>query len=163
MDNTPRDIGPEEARTRGVSTDHSKMPTGEFRFRLKHDDGTGYSRTEAMDRAGWQNSHYHRAVRETYIVQQGKMAFAELVDGGLKLRILGPNEICTTEPNVSHNVYLFRNSVIHTVKHGEAGDHTDWHASPMLDAKTHDLDEVEIMRLVGERPEVALRSPQGGS
>ena len=99
------------------------MPTGELRFRLKHDDGTAYIRTEATDRGGWQNSHYHRTVRETYIVQRGKMAFAELVDGALRVRIFGPNEICTTEPNVAHNVYLYCNSVIHTVKHGEAGDH----------------------------------------
>jgi mannose-6-phosphate isomerase-like protein (cupin superfamily) len=147
MGNAPRDIGPEQARTKGVSTEHNEMPSGELRFRLKHEDGTAYSRTEASASGGWQNSHYHRTVRETYIVQRGRLAFAELVDGALKLRIFGPNEICTTEPNVSHNVYLFRNSVIHTVKHGEAGDHADWHASPTLDAKTRDLDEAEIMRL----------------
>jgi mannose-6-phosphate isomerase-like protein (cupin superfamily) len=111
MANEPRDVGPEEARTKGVSTGHSEMPNGELRFRLKHVDGTAYSRTEASASGGWQNSHYHRTVRETYIVQRGRMAFAELVDGDLKVRIFGPNEICTTEPNVSHNVYLFRNSV----------------------------------------------------
>ncbi len=55
------------------------------------------------------------------------MALAELVEGALKIRIFGPNEICTTEPNVSHNVYMYRNSVIHTVKHGEAGDSAGWH------------------------------------
>jgi len=147
MGNAPRKIRPDEARAKGISTEHNEMPTGELRFRLKHDDGTAYIRTEATDRGGWQNSHYHRTVRETYIVQRGKMAFAELVDGALKVRILGANEICTTEPNVSHNVYLYRNSVIHTVKHGEAGDHADWHASPSLDAKTVHLDELEIMRL----------------
>ena len=147
MGNAPRDIGLEEARAKGVSTEHREMPNGELRFRLKHDDGTAYSRTEAAAGGGWQNSHYHRSVRETYIVQRGKMAFAELVDGALKVRIFGPNEICTTEPNVSHNVYLYRNSVTHTVKHGEAGDKTDWHAEPSLDAMTVHLDEADIRRL----------------
>jgi len=150
MGNVSRDIGPEEARAKGVSTEHNEMPTGELRFRLKHDDGTAYIRTEATDRGGWQNSHYHRSVRETYIVQLGRMAFAELVDGALRIRIFGPNEICTTKPNVSHNVYLYSNSVIHTVKHGEAGDHADWHASSMLDEMTVHLDEVEIMHLDGK-------------
>ena len=149
MVDEPRDIEPDEVRARGVWIEHSEMPNGEFRFRLKHRDGTAYSRTEATENSGWQNSHFHRSIRETYIVQRGRMAFAELVDGALKLRIFGPNEICTTEPCVSHNVYLYPNSVIHTVKHGEAGDHADWHASPTLDAKTRDLDEAEIMRLVG--------------
>ncbi|MBR1153667.1 hypothetical protein [Bradyrhizobium sp. JYMT SZCCT0428] len=75
------------------------------------------------------------------------MALAELVDGALKLRILGPNEICTTEPNVSHNGYMYRNSVIHTVKHGEAGDSADWHSNPLLDEKTAHLDDLDITRL----------------
>jgi mannose-6-phosphate isomerase-like protein (cupin superfamily) len=150
MADQPRDIGLEEARAKGVSIDHSEMPDGELRFRLKHADGTAYSRTEATARGGWQNSHYHSSVRETYIVQSGKMALAELVDGALKLRIFGPNEICTTKPNVSHNVYLYRNSVIHSVKHGEAGNSADWHANPALDAKTVHLDEAEIMRLDGK-------------
>jgi mannose-6-phosphate isomerase-like protein (cupin superfamily) len=147
MADQPRDIGPEEARAKGVSAEHSEMPSGERRFRLKHDDGTAYSRTEATDRGGWQNSHYHRTIRETYVVQRGRMAFAELVDGALKIRIFGPNEICTTEPNVSHNVYLYRNSVIHSFKHGDGGDSADWHASASLDEKTLHLDEAEIMRL----------------
>src|ERR1700712_5421056 len=105
MGNEPRKIRPDEARAKGISTEHSEMPSGERRFRLKHDDGTAYSRTEATARGGWQKSHYHRTVRETYIVQRGKMASAELVAGAFKLRTFGPNEICTTAPNVSHNIY----------------------------------------------------------
>jgi hypothetical protein len=150
MGNEPRDIGPEEARAKGVSTEHNEMPSGERRFRLKHDDGTAYSRTEATASGGWQNSHYHRTVRETYIVQRGKMALAELVEGTLRLCVFGPNEICTTKPNVAHNVYLYGNSVIHSLKHGDAGHHADWHASPRLDAKTVHLDEAAIMRLTAK-------------
>jgi hypothetical protein len=147
MADEPRDVEPEEARTRGVWSQHSEMPTGEFRFRLRHSDGTAYSRTEAADHGGWQNSHTHRSIRETYIVQRGRMALAELVDGALKMRVFGPDEICTTEPNISHNVYLFRGSVIHSVKHGEGGDVADWQASPALDEKISRLDEPGILRL----------------
>ena len=147
MGNEPRRIRPDEARAKGISTEHNEMPSGERRFRLRHDDGTAYIRTEATDSGGWQKSHYHRSVRETYIVQRGKMALAELIEDALKIRIFGPNEICATEPNVSHNVYMYRNSVIHTVKHGEAGDSADWHSNPLLDEKTAHLDESDITRL----------------
>lgn len=147
MANQPRDLLPEEARTNGVSTEHSEMPNGELRFRLKHEDGTAYIRTEATDSGGWQKSHFHRNARETYIVQRGRMALAELVEGALRIRIFGPNDICTTEPNVSHNVYMYRNSVIHTVKHGDGGSAADWHSNPLLDQKTAHLDETDITRL----------------
>jgi hypothetical protein len=143
----PRDIEAHEARAKGVWTQHSEMPNGELRFRLRHDDGSSYSRTEAASSGGWQNSHHHRCVRETYITQQGRMALAELIDGVLRLRVFGPNEICTTEPNIPHNVYLYRNTVIHTVKHGGAGSATDWHPDPSLDEKTRHLNEGDIARL----------------
>jgi hypothetical protein len=150
MADEPRVIGPEEARAKGVSAEHTEMPGGELRFRLKYDDGTAYSRTEASASGGWQKSHHHRSVWETYIVQSGKMALAELVEGKLKLRVFGPKEICTTKPNVAHNVYLYGNSVIHSVKHGDGGESADWHASPSFDAKTVHLDELDIKRLDGE-------------
>ena len=101
MAHDPRKIRPDEARAKGVSTEHNEMPTGELRFRLKHDDGTAYIRTEATDRGGWQNSHYHRTVRETYIVQRGKMAFAELVDGALQVAHLW------TERDLHHRAERF--------------------------------------------------------
>jgi hypothetical protein len=147
MADEPRDIEPEEARTKGVWAEHSQMPNGELRFRLKHSDGTAYSRTEATENSGWQNSHFHRSIRETYIVQRGRMALAELVDGTLKMRVFERSEICTTEPNISHNVYLYRDSVIHTVKHGEGGNAADWQANPSLDELTAHLDETDILRL----------------
>jgi mannose-6-phosphate isomerase-like protein (cupin superfamily) len=147
MSGEPRTIEPEEARAKGVWAEHSQMPNGELRFRLKHRDGTAYSRTEAAENSGWQNSHFHRSIRETYIVQRGRMALAELVVGALKMRVFGPGEICTTEPNVSHNVYLYRGSVIHTVKHGDGGDAADWQASPLLDELTAHLSETDILRL----------------
>jgi mannose-6-phosphate isomerase-like protein (cupin superfamily) len=147
MTGNAREIETQEARAKGVWTQHSEMPSGELRFRLRHDDGTGYSRTEAGDSGGWQTSHHHHSVRETYITQRGRMAFAELIDGGLRIRLFGPGEICTTEPKVPHNVYLYRNTVIHTVKHGDEGSVADWHAEPSLDEKTRHLNEADIARL----------------
>ena len=142
-----RDIEAHEARAMGVWTHHSETPNGERRFRLRHDDGTAYSRTEATANGGWQNSHSHRSVRETYIVQRGRMALAELIDGALRMRLFGPNEICTTEPNIPHNVYLYGNTVIHSVKHGDGASETDWYPNPILDQKTLHLNEGDIARL----------------
>jgi len=142
-----RDIEAQEARAKGVSTHHSEMPNGELRFRLKHDDGTAYSRTEATDRGGWQKSHHHCAVRETYITQRGRMALAELIADALRIRLFGPGEICTTEPNIPHNVYLYGHTVIHTVKHGDGAGDTDWYPNPNLDEKTLHLNEADIARL----------------
>jgi hypothetical protein len=79
--------------------------------------------------------------------QRGRIAFAELIDGELRIRVFGPDEICTTEPNVPHNVYLYRDTVIHTVKHGDEGSVADWHADPSLDEKVDHLNEADIARL----------------
>jgi hypothetical protein len=147
MAGKPRDIEAHDARAMGVWTHHSEMPDGELRFRLKHDDGTAYSRTEAIEGGGWQKSHSHRNVRETYITQRGRMALAELIDEALRIRLFGPNEICTTAPNIPHNVYLYGNAVIHTVKHGEEGSVSDWYPNAKLDEKTLHLNEQDIARL----------------
>lgn len=150
MAGKPRDIEAHDARAMGVCTHHSEMPNGERQFRLKHDDGTAYSRTEATEGGGWQKSHSHRAVRETYITQRGRMALAELIDGALRMRLFGPHEICTTEPNIPHNVYLYGNTVIHSVKHGDGASDTDWHSNPILDEKTLHLNEGDIARLAAQ-------------
>jgi mannose-6-phosphate isomerase-like protein (cupin superfamily) len=107
-------------REHGVIAIHEQMPNGEMRFRLRKRDGTAYIRTEAGATGGWQNSHFHQHVMETYVVQAGWMAFAELLGEELSLRRLTANEIVTSCPGVVHNVYLSGHAVIHTVKHGEA-------------------------------------------
>lgn len=104
----------------GIMTIHEEMANGERRFRLRKADGTAYIRTEASTSGSWQNSHYHSCVQETYIVQKGWMAFAELVDDVLCIKIYEENEVVTTRPNVIHNVYLPGEAIIHTVKHGIA-------------------------------------------
>lgn len=141
-----RQISHDEAKERGVWTEHNEMLSGELRYRLKNMDGTAYIRTESGS-GGWQKSHYHKSVRETYIVQLGRMALAELIDGTLRLRVFGPGKVVTTEPYVAHNVYMFRGSIIHTVKHGREGQVSDWYAAQSFDEKTVHLGESEIIRL----------------
>ncbi len=104
----------------GISSRHSRMPNDELRFRLIKEDGTAYIRTESSVQGGWQNSHYHTAIHETYIVQKGWIGYAELLDGTPKFTIYKEGENFTTEPYVIHNIYMPAQSIIHTVKHGDA-------------------------------------------
>ncbi len=43
----------EASETHGVSAEHERMPNGEFRFRLKSSDGSGYVRTVACEQGAW--------------------------------------------------------------------------------------------------------------
>jgi uncharacterized membrane protein YidH (DUF202 family) len=116
-----RVISPEEAdRDHGVTTLHEHMADGERRFRLRKSDGTAYIRTEAGPTGAWGESHYHASVRETYIVQEGWIAYAEISEGEPKYNQYDAGEMLTTRPGVIHTVYMPAQAVIHTVKHGEA-------------------------------------------
>jgi mannose-6-phosphate isomerase-like protein (cupin superfamily) len=116
-------ISSDEANSQhGITTFHNEMPNGEFRFRLKKNDGTAYIRTEAGKQGAWQKSHFHRHVSETYIVEIGWIACASKIDSVRRIEIFKPGDLFTTEPGVIHNVYMSANSVIHTVKHGQAVD-----------------------------------------
>lgn len=112
----------EEARDlHGIVAEHTFTPeTGEYRFRLIKNDKTAYIRAEAGPAGGWQDSHFHRKVLETYIVQSGWMGFAVEENGNPQLTIYCVGEQFTTPPMVIHNVYLPSKAVIHTVKHGDA-------------------------------------------
>lgn len=149
-------IPPEVAKEEyGINCEHEKMPNGELRFRLRCDhDGTAYIRTVATADSGWQRSHYHKQVRETYIVQEGWMALATLRDGKLTLEHFSESGIVTTQPEVPHNVYLPGNAVIHTVKHGTAVG-KDWNEHTELDQLTTTLTERQILALEGASPVVA--------
>ena len=161
-----RRIDEAEAAERGIFTGHSEMPNGEVRFRLRSRDGTAYIRTEAVtapisETEGWQSSHLHKAVQETYIVQTGRMALVEIVEPGqVRTRIFSAGGIVTTQPGVAHNVFLFPGAVIHTVKHGEDGDLQDKHDTPALDEITRHLTIAEIIALDGTlRPLSNLSKP----
>ena len=131
-----------------ISTDHERMPSGELRFRIKKADGTGYIRTEASEKSGWQNSHYHNIVRETYTVQSRWLAYALLQKGKSKpkIQIYNEGESFTTQPHIVHNIYLPANATIHTVKHGPPSI-DDWQTNKKtikLDKKTKKLSEENI-------------------
>lgn len=116
----------------GISTSHHKMENGERRFRLTGADGSAYIRTEAAPGGGWQNSHYHTALSELYLVQRGWMLFAELEEGGLSVERYGAGEFCVSRPMVPHNVYMGPGAVLHTIKFGDCS-RADWQKSEALD------------------------------
>lgn len=145
-----REIMPDEARTKHSvwTAHHETKPGGELRFRLSHSDGTRYIRTERPPGAGgeWQDAHFHRSVQETYIVQRGWIAFAEMIDGEMSVRVLKEGAIVTTQPLVHHNVYMAEGAVIHTVKHG-AGQGEDKEPAPELNVHSQRLtSEIDINR-----------------
>ena len=144
-----RQLNDKDAAALGVSTHHEQMDNGEYRFRLMASDGTAYVRTVAGDRGAWQNSHFHETVRETYIVQSGWMAFAQRKGQEVTLQVYRQSQLLTTEPRVSHNVYLPAGAVIHTVKYGVASE-SDWHADAELDRVTKSITEDQIARAAGE-------------
>ena len=115
---TPIPCGDARA-THGVCIRHGQMRTnGELRFRLNNSDGSAYIRTQTSGQSeGWQNPHYHKQLKETYIVEQGWIGYAELMDRMPAYRRYGPGDVFTTQPGIVHNVYMAANSVIHTVKH----------------------------------------------
>ena len=129
----------------GITCPHRRMPNGELRFKLASHDGTAYIRTEATSHSGWQKSHYHEKVRETYIVQRGWMALALWKNGVPVIEKYNENEIVTTEQMIPHNVYLPADAVIHTVKHGDTTV-KDWHKYELLNQQTDRLSEESILK-----------------
>lgn len=117
----------------GIETKHSIMENGEKRFRLVClKDNSSYNRAESGEKSYWQNSHYHTSIRELYIVQKGEVLFAQQINGKLTIKKFKENEVFQSEPNVPHNVYMYQNAVIHTVKFGAIGE-PDWIPCEELD------------------------------
>jgi len=134
----------------GVTLNHEVMPNGEQRFRMYFADGSAYIRTESSEDGSWQNSHYHKSICEAYIVQKGCIVFVEqsLDSEVAQFSILKEGEACFAKSLIAHNVFLPRNSVIHTVKYGVIID-KDWNAFEALDKQTKPLSEDELLRLYG--------------
>jgi len=130
----------------GITCRHDLMDNGELRFRLNSEDGSAYIRTLSGETGAWQNSHFHKAMRETYIAQKGWMAFARLDDSKLSVSIIQAGDAITIEPFVIHNVYLPAGAIIHTVKHGISQE-KDWFGDEGFNKMTKDLTEEDIARL----------------
>lgn len=145
-----RPISPDEALSHyGVAARHETMDNGEVRFRLLDREGNGYVLTLAGHQGAWQKSHFHKRQVETYVVERGWMALATPADdyARLDVSIVGERQIISTPLNKSHNVYLPSGAVIHTVKHGGAGEAADWHGDERLDHMTRGLNEAAIIEL----------------
>lgn len=146
-------LSSEDLIARGFTFGGEVMGNSELRVRCIHLDGSGYIRTESpsANLLAWQNAHYHKGIRETYIVQQGRMAFASGTSGLMTVRLLSAGDVITAIPGQQHNVYLFEGTVIHTVKDGisvgnpEKGG-ADWYpATEDFDRLTKSLSEEDIM------------------
>jgi hypothetical protein len=143
------EIDPEEASSKyGISTAHHLLPNAERRFRLLGRDGSAYIRTEAGDRGGWQESHYHASNYETFIVQHGWVAYAERVDGANRISLFSERAVFTAPPKIIHNIYMSARSVMHTVKYGECVQ-DDWNTMGASDLQEFclGLDEGQILAM----------------
>jgi mannose-6-phosphate isomerase-like protein (cupin superfamily) len=97
------------------------MGNGELRVRTDLPGGDQYIYTipPADIVPQWQNAHYHKGVRETYIVQKGRIALASVDCSGLSyITYYKVGQAFTTEVGIPHNVYLYAGSAIHTIKSG---------------------------------------------
>lgn len=130
-----------------IQTGNERMPNGEIRFRMYGGDGNGYVRVVSGPHGGWQNSHYHHRIRETYIVETGWMILAQYrrETSSVELIRLEAGGIVTTEPLRKHNVYLPANTLIHVVKHGSVAGEADWIPAPDLDILTQCLSEAQVL------------------
>lgn len=130
----------------GVKSMHEILENGERRFRLTSPTGSGYILTHAG--GGWQKSHHHKQLNETYIVEYGWMACAKFASdrSRIDILVLRPGDVTTICAMTTHNVYLPLGSIIHTVKHGSQTV-ADWIAEPALDELTRVISEEEILRL----------------
>ncbi len=156
-----RQITPEDAEeNHGIRTNHTEMDNSQLRFRLEKDGGIKYILTIAGNNRAWQDSHFHKFVKETYIVQRGWIGYAELVEDKLKIIVYWEGDIFTTMQYGIHNVYLPCGAEIHTVKHGNASN-DDWHPFEKFDEMTKNLTEKEIFQLAEQFSESGKRTLLG--
>lgn len=128
-----KDISLENANDFGIENKHSIMENGEKRFRLLcKSDKTAYIRAEGGNTGYWQKSHYHKTIKELYIIQKGSILVAEYINDKLEIKKINENEFFSLEPNIPHNIYMYPNTITHTVKYGKIDDY-DWIPCGKLD------------------------------
>ncbi len=158
-----RSISPEEAASKhGITTRHDEMDNGEVRFRLEKQDGVAYIRTEASALGGWQQSHSHVTATETYIVQRGWIAHASLLGDAPQIFLVPAGESVTSPPGMVHNIYMPANSVMHTLKHGDAssGEAVRNEESNLLDERTLRLSEGQLLKLAAQMKDSISIKPE---
>ena len=127
-----QEINNDELKKYGINTKHNIMDNGEKRFRLIGEDGSSYIRTESTLNSGWQNSHYHTTIKELYLVQKGTVIFVELINNKLTIKKYIEDEFFFSKPMISHNIYMFPNTILHTIKFGNCSK-SDWMENKELD------------------------------
>lgn len=135
---------PEQMQMGNVCLNWQQMDNGETRYRMLGSDSSTYIRTEASDHSGWQNSHYHKALQELYLVSSGWILIAVPEGDGLNITRLEVGQTYLTQPGVPHNVYMSPFAVTHTVKFGSS-EPGDWYPSPSLDEKISELQGENIV------------------
>lgn len=129
---------PKQMQMGAVSLNWQQMENGEIRYRMLGRDGSTYIRTEASEHSGWENSHYHKALQELYLVSSGWILIAEADGDEVKITRLEAGQMYLTQRGVPHNVYMSPFAVTHTVKFGNS-EPGDWYGSPLLDKKINEL------------------------
>ena len=75
---------------------------------------------------------------ELYLVEKGSATIVIYENERYQLKRLYENESLMIKPCVAHNLYIFEDSIIHTVKYGALSN--DWHSYPELDEICQKLD-----------------------
>ena len=132
-----------DASQHGIYTIHHEMDNGEKRFRLVSEHGSSYILTQNNVKNCWQKSHVHYHKKEYYIVEQGFVLIARMIDGKIEMDKLCENDSFSVPSGVAHNVLMSDNAILHTVKFGATED--DWNSCEELDAL---LTNVDIQRFL---------------
>ncbi len=122
----------------GISANHEIMDNDEMRFRLISGHGSSYILTKSGHTAYWQKAHLHQMMTELYLVEKGSAIIVIYENERYQLKRLYENESLMIKPGVAHNLYIFEDSIIHTVKYGALSN--DWHSYPELDEICQKLD-----------------------
>lgn len=122
----------------GISTNHEIMDNDEMRFRLISGHGSSYILTKSGHTAYWQKAHLHQMMTELYLVEKDSAIIVIYENERYQLKRLYENESLMIKPGVAHNLYIFEDSIIHTVKYGALSN--DWHSYPELDEICQKLD-----------------------
>ncbi len=127
----------------GIKTNIQKLENGELRARLIGNDKSSYIRTESGDNEYWQRAHYHNYLNEMYIVQSGKIIIAVKKDDDVEFITLNKDDYFVLPSKTSHNVYMFKNTVTHTVKFGDIIE-SDWNLDEPFNNITQNI-EIDLM------------------
>lgn len=109
-----------------------KMPNTEIRYRFKIDENTIYSITRSGEYPAWQNSHYHKNCKEIYYVQKGKMKIITKEKDFVYCRLLSKGDKIVIDENISHNVFLYKDTEICVLKYGNILN-SNWYSDKKLD------------------------------